>query len=315
MSSTRLLGDIGATNVHFALLTRDGRIHRHETLRNLDYDAIDEALDVYLGALPVDESPKDAAFGIAAPVTGDRVAMINAPWSFSLSALKKKYGWTALHGVNDFVANALAVPHLSADDVVKVGEGAPVENANIAVLGPGTGLGVAGLVKCNGRWTPIAGEGGHATLAPMDSREAAIIDILRRQYAHVSAERVLSGPGLVNLYDSLCELAGKPAAPLTPERISDLYLGCDPQCREAVTMFFGMLGTFAGSVALTFGAHGGVYIMGGIIPRILGTFVQSSFRERFEFRGRYRSYLSAIPTYVVTRPNPAFLGLKTLFSE
>lgn len=315
MSSSRLLGDVGATNVHFALLERDGRIHRLETLLSFDYDAIDEALDAYLGALPESERPEEAAFGVAAPVTGDRVAMINAPWSFSISALKKKYGWTALHAVNDFVANALAVPQLEVDDVTKVGEGASVEDANIAVLGPGTGLGVAGLVKCNGTWTAIAGEGGHATLAPMDSREAAIIDILRRQYAHVSAERVLSGPGLVNLYDSLCELAGKPAAPLTPERITDLYPGCDPQCREAVMMFMGMLGTFAGSVALTFGAHGGVYIMGGIIPKILGTFVQSSFRERFEFRGRYRGYLSAIPTYVVTRPNPAFLGLKTLFAD
>jgi glucokinase len=149
----------------------------------------------------------------------------------------------------------------------------------------------------------------------MDSREGAIIDILRRQYAHVSAERVLSGPGLVNLYDALCELAGKPAAPLTPDRITDLYPGCDPQTRETVMMFCGMLGTFAGSVALTFGARGGVYIMGGIIPKILGTFIQSSFRERFEFRGRYRAYLSEIPTYVVTRPNPAFLGLSTLFRD
>src|SRR5882672_11357000 len=159
MSSSRLLGDIGGTNVHFALLERNGRIHRHETLRNLDYDAIDEVLDAYLGRLEENERPTEAAFGIAAPVTGDRVAMINAPWSFSLSALKKKYGWTDLHAVNDFVANALAVPHLETDDVVKVGEGAAVDGANIAVLGPGTGLGVAGLVKCNGRWTAIAGEG------------------------------------------------------------------------------------------------------------------------------------------------------------
>ena len=119
----------------------------------------------------------------------------------------------------------------------------------------------------------------------------------------------------MNLYDALCELAGKPAAPLTPERITDLYPGCDPQCRETVTMFCGMLGTFAGSVALTFGARGGVYVMGGIVPKILGTFTQSSFRERFEFRGRYRSYLSEIPTFVVTRPSPAFLGLSTLFRE
>ena len=293
----------------------DGLVQRAEALRNLDYETIGEAIDAYLALVPRAELPTEAAFAVAAPIVGDKVTMMNAPWVFSLEDVTRRYGWSALHTVNDFVANALAVPQLVSDDIVQVGEGRPVEGEAIAVLGPGTGLGVAGLMRCGGAWTPIAGEGGHATLAPMDSREAAIIDILRRQYAHVSAERVLSGPGLVNLYDALCELAGKPAAPLTPERITDLYPGCDPQARETVMMFCGMLGTFAGSVALTFGARGGVYVMGGIVPRILGTFVQSSFRERFEFRGRYRAYLSEIPTFVVTRPNPAFLGLATLFQR
>jgi glucokinase len=315
LSGTKLLADIGATNVRFALLTPDGLVLRTEGLRNLDYETIGEAIDAYLSLVPREEWPSEAAFAVAAPITGDKVTMMNAPWIFSIEDVRRRYGWTALYTVNDFVANALAVPQLLSDDIVQVGEGKPVADEAIAVLGPGTGLGVAGLMRCSGKWAPIAGEGGHATLAPIDSREAGIIDILRRQYAHVSAERVLSGPGLVNLYDALCELAGKPAAPLTPERITDLYPGCDPQAREAVMMFCAMLGTFAGSVALTFGARGGVYVMGGIVPRILGTFVQSGFRERFEFRGRYRAYLSEIPTFVVTRPNPAFLGLATLFKD
>jgi len=315
MSASRLLSDIGATNVRFALLARDGRVHANESFRSLDYETLTEAIDAYLARLPQGERPTEAAFAVAAPVIDDEITMLNSPWTFSIDAVKRTYGWSALHAVNDFVANALAVPRLQDAEVVQVGEGTPARDEAIVVLGPGTGLGVAGLIRCGGKWTPIAGEGGHATLAPMDSREAAIIDILRRQYAHVSAERVLSGPGLANLYDALCELAGKPAAPLTPERISDLYPGCDPQCREAVMMFFAMLGTFAGSVALTFGARGGVYIMGGIVPKILGTFTQSSFRERFEFRGRYRGYLTEIPTFVVTRPNPAFLGLSTLFRD
>ena len=315
MSGTKLLADIGATNVRFALLTSDGLMLRAEGVRNLDYETIGEAIDAYLAPVPREEWPSEAAFAVTAPITGDKVTMMNAPWIFSIEDVRRRYGWSALYTVNDFVANALAVPQLLSDDIVQVGEGKPVAGEAIAVLGPGTGLGVAGLIRCGGKWTPIAGEGGHATLAPIDSREAGIIDILRRQYAHVSAERVLSGPGLVNLYDALCELAGKPAAPLPPERITDLYPGCDPQARETVMMFCGMLGTFAGSVALTFGARGGVYIMGGIVPKILGTFTQSSFRERFEFRGRYRAYLSEIPTFVVTRPNPAFLGLSTLFRK
>ena len=315
MSGWRILADIGATNVRFALLAPDGSVNRFENFRNLDYEMVTEAIDAYLATVTKDERPTAAAFAVAAPVIGDKITMLNSPWTFSREAVRHRYGWSALHMVNDFVANALAVPQLKDDDFVQVGEGKAVDGEPIAVLGPGTGLGVAGLVRCAGKWAPIAGEGGHATLAPMDSREGAIIDILRRQYAHVSAERVLSGPGLVNLYDALCELAGKPAAPLTPERITDLYPGCDPQARETVMMFCGMLGTFAGSVALTFGARGGVYVMGGIVPKILGTFVQSSFRERFEFRGRYRAYLSEIPTFVVTRPNPAFLGLATLFEK
>jgi len=240
--------------------------------------------------------------------------MMNSPWSFSIAALQKQFGWTAVHAVNDFAANALGVPQLGPDDVVKIGEGEAAPKAAIAVLGPGTGLGVSGLVPADGRWTAIAGEGGNVTLAALDSREAAIIDILRRQYAHVSAETVLSGPGLVNLYDSLCELAGKPATPSTPEHITHLYPGCDPQCREAVNIFCAMLGTFAGDVALTFGARGGVYIMGGIVPKMLEIFRHSHFRERFEFKGRYRNYLSAVPTFVVMHPFPAFLGLRTLFA-
>ena len=181
-----------------------------------------------------------------------------------------------------------------------------------SVVGPGTGLGVGGIVPSNGKWIAVPGEGGNVTLAAMDGREAALIDILRRQYAHVSAEQILSGPGLVNLYDALCELAGKPAGPLNPEHVTNLYPGCDPQCREAVVIFCAMLGTFAGDAALTLGARGGVYIMGGIVPRMLEVFRHSAFRERFEFKGRYRRYLEAIPTYVVTHPTASFLGLKTL---
>jgi glucokinase len=248
-----------------------------------------------------------------APILEDEVAMLNAPWRFSISEMRTQFGWRRLEVINDFAANARAVPQLGSEHVAQVGGGAPVKDAAIAVLGPGTGLGVAGLVRNGARWLDIAGEGGHATLAAMDGREAAIIDILRRQYAHVSAERVLSGPGLVNLYDALCELAGKPSGPLSPDHITNLYPGCDPQCREAVNLFCAMLGTFAGNAALTLGARGGVYIMGGIVPKMLDVFRQSAFRERFEFKGRYRRYLEAVPTYVVTHPTPAFLGLKTLF--
>lgn len=312
MSTTRLIGDIGATHARFALLSGND-IQRIQSLMVADHDRIEDAIQVYLDGIPADERPSDAALAVAGPVTGDRIVMMNSPWGFSVEAMQQRFGWSKLYVVNDFAANALAVPHLSTEHLLQIGDGAPVEGAPIAVLGPGTGLGVGGLVPSPSGWIAIAGEGGNITLPALDSREAAIIDILRRQYAHVSAEIVLSGPGLVNLYDALCELAGKPATPATPEHITNLYPGCDPQCREAVQIFCAMLGTFAGDVALTFGARGGVYIMGGIVPKIYEIFRHSHFRERFEFKGRYRQYLSTLPTYVVTHPFPAFLGLTTLF--
>jgi glucokinase len=312
-SDPRLLADIGATRARFALLQADGAIVQTKTLDVANHDQFSGAIEAYLASLEGGAKPKQAALAIAAPITGDAVTMLNAPWRFSLAGIKRQFGWTAIHAVNDFAANALAVPYLSPGDLAPVGEAASLTNAAVAVLGPGTGLGVAALVPADGGFTALSGEGGHATLAAFDSREAAIIDILRRQYAHVSAERVLSGPGLVNLYDSLCELAGKPAGPLNPEHITNLYPGCDPQCREAVALFCAMLGTFAGSVALTYGARGGVYIMGGIVPKIFEFFRHSAFRERFEFKGRYRAYLAGVPTYVVMHPTPALLGLKTLF--
>ena len=314
MSRPRLIADIGGTNARFALL-HGQEIGQSQVFLVDDYETPADAIAAYLGALPESDRPTEAAMGVAGPVTGDRVVMMNSQWTFSMEALKRQFGWTQLYVVNDFAANALAVPQLTPDDVVQIGEGAPDAGLPIAVLGPGSGLGVAGLVSVAGQWTAVAGEGGNVTLAALDSREAAIIDILRRQYAHVSAEIVLSGPGLVNLYDALCELAGKPATPSTPEHITHLYPGCDPQCREAVNMFCAMLGTFAGDVALTFGARGGVYIMGGIVPKIREIFRHSAFRERFEFKGRYRHYLSAVPTYVVMHPFPAFLGLRTLFRD
>lgn len=314
MNKPRLIADIGGTNARFALL-HGSEIGESEVLQVDDYETPADAIAAFLGGIPEGERPGEAAMGVAGPVTGDRVMLTNSPWSFSIEALKRQFGWTQLHVVNDFAANALAIPQLTPDDLLQIGEGTPEPGMPKVALGPGSGLGVAGLVSVNGVWSAIAGEGGNVTLAALDSREASIIDIVRRQYAHVSAEVLLSGPGLVNLYEALCELAGKTAAPSTPEHITHLYPGCDPQCRDAVNMFCAMLGTFAGDVALTFGARGGVYVMGGIVPKIHEIFRHSAFRERFEFKGRYRRYLSDIPTYVVMHPIPAFLGLRTLFRD
>lgn len=314
MTGTRLVADVGGTNARFALL-EGGDFDRVEIIAVADCERIEDAVGKYLAGVPAEKRPAEAAFSVAGPVTGDKIVMMNSPWTFSVEGMRREFGWKELHVINDFAANALSVPEIPAELRLQVGDGSPAANMPIAVLGPGTGLGAGGLVPGPTGWIAVAGEGGNVTLAASDSREAAIIDILRRQYAHVSAEMVLSGPGLVNLYESLCELAGKPATPSTPEDITNLYPGCDPQRREAVALFCAILGGFAGDLAMTFGALGGVYVMGGIVPKIYEIFRHSQFRDRFESKGRYRNYLSPIPTYVVAHPYPAFLGLKTVFKD
>jgi glucokinase len=315
-ATTWLVGDIGATHARFGLVSPDGKLLHSRTLADEDYPAIDDAIAAFLterGTLPM---PRQGAIAIASPITGDRVAMTNHPWSFSILALKARFGFERLEVINDFTALALALPRLTPQDRLIIGGGAAVTGAPIGVLGPGSGLGVSGLVASGSGWIALTGEGGHATMAPATARESAVLDRMRRHFDHVSAERALSGPGLVNLYNTLAELDGVPAQGFTAAQITDLAIrDADPLCVETTRMFCAMLGTMAGNLALTLGARGGVYIGGGIVPRLGQTFVQSPFRQSFEAKGRFQAYLAAIPTFVVTHPLPAFLGCAALLAQ
>jgi glucokinase len=315
-SESWLVGDIGATHARFGLVSPDAKLLHSRTLADEDYPTIDDALSAFLaerGPLPM---PRQGAIAIASPLTGDRVAMTNHPWSFSVLALKARFAFERLEVINDFTALALALPRLGPADRQPVGGGAAAVGAPIGVLGPGSGLGVSGLVPYGKRWIALTGEGGHATMAPATDREGAVLDRMRGHFDHVSAERALSGPGLVNLYNTLAVLDGVPAKGYTAAQITDLAIRAeDPLCVETTTMFCAMLGTMAGNLALTLGARGGVYIGGGIVPRLGQLFLNSPFRERFEAKGRFRSYLEPIPTFVVTHPLPAFLGCAALLAE
>jgi len=307
-----LVGDIGATNARFALVEPGRRIGRIRVLATSDYDGIAEAIDGYL-ASEADGKPEQIVLAVASPVTGDRISFTNNPWTFSIAELRRRLGLRRLEVINDFTAVALAVPHLPVGERVQVGPGQPVADATIGIIGPGTGLGVGALARAAGTWVTLPGEGGHVTMAPGDAREGAVLDLMRRRFDHVSAERVLSGPGLVNLYNALCEIEGVPSASYTAAQITDPGIGArDPRCRETVQMFCAMLGTIAGNLALTLGARGGVYIAGGIVPKLGAAFAQSTFRARFEQKGRMQAYLAPIPTYVITHAVPAFLGAATL---
>jgi glucokinase len=309
----RLLGDVGGTNARWAWQPGPGAaLERVHVLPCSKFGAIDACIEQYLQleSLP---PPRNAAFGIATAVTGDQVQMTNHAWRFSIAALRARLGVDRLLVLNDFEALAHALPALGDGDSRAVGAGVAAADANKAVIGAGTGLGTAGLVADGrGGWQPVVGEGGHATLAASTPREASLLAVLRERFGHASAERALSGPGLVNLYEALCLLDAALPAALEPAEVLTRAMvrgeAHDPRCGEALQHFAALLGSAAGNLALTLGARGGVYIGGGIVPRLGLHFDALPFRARFEEKGRFRSYLEAIPTRVITAEAPALLG-------
>ena len=307
--STRLLGDIGGTNARFAWQSDPSApITLVERFSCADFESPGAAIHCYLTShgLPV---PQDCALGVATPILGDQVTMTNSSWCFSISALKERFRFDRLVVINDFTALALALPKLEQTKLHPIGSGEAVIGCAKALIGAGTGLGVSGLLPDgNGRWVPISGEGGHVSLAAQTEEEVAVIAQLRARFGHVSAERVLSGPGLVNLYEASAALAMRSPQFGAAEQI--LSAGdSDPDCRRAVQWFAAFLGATAGDLALTLGARGGVYIGGGISPRLLMALEGSAFRARFEGKGRFASYLAAIPTWViVSEHSPALIG-------
>jgi glucokinase len=312
-NAPRLIADIGGTNARFSLILPGTSEPQNTLVLSCDdFPGLAETTLAYLERKPPPAPPVAAAFAIASPVLGDRVELTNRDWSFSIAELKNRLNLERLDVVNDFIAVALSVPRLGANDKVVVGGGVPAFNAPIGVIGPGTGLGVAALVPTDNGWHPISTEGGHVTMPATNDKEAQVIDWLHARHGHVSAERILSGPGLVNLFAALSELSGKPTANLSPHELTSQALAGDPLASEALAMFFAMLGTVAGNLALTLGARGGVQIAGGIIPRLLDLFLASDFRRRFEDKGRFSAYLRAIPVHVITHPYPAFVGLAGL---
>jgi glucokinase len=281
-------------------------------LKTADHRGLGAAIAHYLALVRPARKPDVAAVAVAAPVLGDAVALTNSSWSFSAAAVARAAGLTRLHVLNDFEALAWALTTFGRDDLHKIGRGRPIAQAPSAVFGPGTGLGVSCLVPGPAdEPVVLASEGGHASLAAGTAREAAMIAVLRDRFSHVSAERVLSGPGLANIYTALAELDSTArSAPMKPGAIAHAARdGSDPRAREAVALFSALAGQFAGDLALTFGARGGVYVAGGVIPRLEDAFDAHLFRLRFEAKGRFESWLRRVPTWLITHPRPAMPGL------
>lgn len=305
----RLVGDIGGTNARFALIRAPGQaIEAMRTLPCADFPGPAEAIECYLATTGLPR-PRWCAFGIANPIDGDFVKMTNHHWAFSISDLQARLGLAHLQVINDFTALAMALPALSSAELEQVGGGAPLAGRAIGLLGAGTGLGVSGLVPCGNDYAPLEGEGGHVTLSALNAHEAELIAWLSTRYPHVSAERVLSGPGLVALYEAHAAVACITAEPLNAAEVSSRALdGSSSLCVDTLRTFCAFLGTVAADLALILGARGGIYIGGGIVPKLGDFFARSPFRERFEQKGRFSEYLARIPTYVILAPYPGLVG-------
>ncbi len=303
-----LLGDIGATNARFALLS-NGNLNAISNFEVAKFGQFTDVLAIFIKEHCRRTQIHRALLAIAGPVKGERVLLTNSSWVIDARELQTGFG-LRVRIVNDFEAVALSLPSLKSTDLAGIGGGRPEAGAPMAVLGPGSGLGVACLVD---RSVVIASEGGHATLAPTCEQENRIVAHLRKRFGHVSAERAISGSGLENIYQAIAALEGLKIPPRNAAEITKNALSGECQlARRSLYAFCAFLGSFAGNVALTFGARGGLYIAGGISPRILDFLIRSEFRKRFEAKGRFRNYLEAIPSYVITHPAAALIGLKSL---
>ena len=307
-----LLADIGGTNARFAVLD-DGVVGMMTHLRVRDYASFYGALDKFLGGLPERDRIGAAVIDVAGPVQNGRCVLTNSSWVIDEGELSAAYGLSTARLINDFEAVAWSLPHLAADKLLQIGGGQPLAGWPLVTVGPGTGLGVGANIPHAGGQVVLASEGGHVTMAANSPREDAVIAHLRRRFGHVSAERVLSGSGLENLYQALAALDGlalpdRSAAEITREGIN----GTCATSQAAIAMFCAMLGTVAGNLALTVGAKGGIYIAGGILRQMPEYLVASDFRARFEDKGRLRSYLEPIPAYLIIDDDVAFTGLRAL---
>ncbi|MFB4295659.1 glucokinase [Actinomadura sp. NTSP31] len=309
MSGVWLVADVGGTNARFALVDGpDGAPYRVESLPTREHAGLAEAAAAYLDRYAPGVRPSAACLAVAGPVANGTYHLTNAGWPKGTPReVGDRLGIPHLEIINDFEALALALPRLGPDDVVPIGPASPrTEAAPLAVVGPGTGLGVAGLVPTPAGWVPLPGEGGQVDVPAATDRELEVVRLLRAEYGASRAESLLSGSGLAAIHRYLALLDGVRAEPLDPARIC-AHDG-DPRCAETLGMFCALLGSLAGNVALTLGARGGVYLGGGILPRIAGALAASDFRARFEAKPPVEDYMRPIPTALIVHPRPALAG-------
>lgn len=313
---SRLLADVGTTQVRFALETAPQCFDAVAALPSAGFASLEACVRAFMrahGAAAI----RHAVFSVAVPVSGDHVQLTNHPWSFSIEAMRRSLKLQTLLVVNDYTALAMGISRLEAHEVVQVGGGEALPGAVIGVIGAGSGLGVSGLVPFQNRTVALATEGGHVSYAAQDEDEQRAVALARERFGHASAERLISGPGLELTYEALARAAGRGDVSRSAIEISAAARAepPDPVARRALDVFCAMLGTVAGNLALTLGSLGGVYVGGGIVPQILEFFRASRFRRRFEAKGRFTAWLERIPTYVVMTPRHTLIGVSAILDD
>lgn len=309
MSEYALVADVGGTNARFALV-KEGSVEL-ESVRTLQcdgYDNIDSACQAYFEQVGI-EAVSRAGLAFACPVQQQEIRMTNNHWRFTRDQLSTALGLQQLKLVNDFTAMALGMLNIPSGQCLAVGGGASAENAVRLVIGPGTGLGVSGLVPSENSWVPLSTEGGHIGFAPNDDVEVAILQHLQQRFGRVSVERILCGQGLLNLYQALCSYRGAAMICNTPAQVTEHALAeTELVSQEALKRFCSILGRVAGDNVLTLGARGGVYLCGGILPRFSEFFLHSGFREAFEDKGRFKAYMQQVPVWLSLAEHPGLTG-------
>lgn len=308
MGLNALVADVGGTNIRLGIANLDDlSVSQILSYQCADFGNIDGAIQKY-----IDDSGASfelACIDVATAVTGDVVSLTNNHWEFSQDKLKEQFGLTKLIVINDFTAIAMSVPSIPDDKKVQLGGDKAVSNKPIAIYGAGTGLGVAHMVHSGTKWLPLEGEGGHVDYAPVEEDEIAVLTELQKKYHRVSAEQVLSGLGLVQIYQSLCAWKGLEAKAYEPADVSKHGIdGTDKIAEQSMKIFCRVLGSFGGNLALNLKTYGGVYIAGGIVPRFIEYVKQSDFRRRFDDKGRLSRVVVDIPVYIVTEEQPGLIG-------
>ncbi len=310
-----LVADIGGTNARFALVTQPSNglqpvLCHLKIMPGVAFPTFSSALNAYLSTLE-GEKPTSACIAIASPIDGDRIEMTHLPWSFSINEIKERFGFECFEVMNDFNAVALGVSVLTEKDIEEVKPGVKHDYEPRAIIGPGTGLGVSGLTYCRESelWLPISGLGGHVNLPATTLYESELIAAVMEDLDHVSAELMISGTGLGNLYAAVCKVEGQTPKEFSPADITAKALSeTDANCVKTLESFCSFLGGVAGNLALTFGARGGVYIAGGIVPRFVAFLKESAFVDRFSHKGVMSEYVKNIPVSVITNTQVGLIG-------